>query len=383
MDKVKVDQNRLLVNRNMPKLVLMGGFLGSGKTTLMVAIGKRMLSQGKNVALITNDQGEFLVDTKFAQSEGFSTNEVLYGCFCCRFPDFMNSISSAIEQSNPDYILAEPVGSCTDLLATVVTPLITYYKNKIKIAPLLVIVDAYRIVDEYSKMNLKQPEEPKEVLVSHQIREAQTILLSKIDLVDKVTLGKGKELISELNPNANIIEYSAKTGEGIEQILAYIIHEEAVFKKAIPLDYDIYARAEAEYGWYNGIWKVTSANRFNLFDFSTKLIKSFSNELFKREVAHTKLHLVSEVCSFKLSFVGGTIIPDGVCDPNSKAPSAIVTLNVRAKATPEEILSHVESKLKELSEELKVTIEDYKYSALVPPPPKPYYRMTESPEEGY
>ena len=87
------------------KVVILGGFLGSGKTTLMMELGKRLMEQGKKVALITNDQGEFLVDTQFAKNEGFTTAEVLNGCFCCRFPDFMNGISSTIKETNPGDLL--------------------------------------------------------------------------------------------------------------------------------------------------------------------------------------------------------------------------------------------------------------------------------------
>ncbi len=46
------------------KLAFIGGFLGAGKTSLMIELGKRLTLSGRRVALITNDQGEVLVDTK-------------------------------------------------------------------------------------------------------------------------------------------------------------------------------------------------------------------------------------------------------------------------------------------------------------------------------
>lgn len=366
-------------NQNIPKLIITGGFLGSGKTTMLVSIGKRLLSQGKKVAIITNDQGEFLVDTRFIESNGFSTAEVLNGCFCCRFSDFIESITSTIEQTNPDFILAEPVGSCTDLLATVVTPLLTYYKSKINLAPLFILVDGSRLIDEYSKMDLKDPKTPKDLLVSHQIREAETILLSKIDLVDKATLDDGKKIILDLNPGAKIINLSTKTEEGLEQILELIINEEAEFKTPIPLDYNTYAQAEAEYGWYNGTWKINSEGKFNAIDFGMKLIRRFSDKSFKGEVAHAKLFLTSETCSYKLSYVMGVIQSDGVCSTNSNSQNAVLTFNVRARTTPEEISSHIQDGLDDISKDLNITVEDYNYEALVPQPPNPTYRLTERP----
>jgi G3E family GTPase len=357
------------------KLVILGGFLGSGKTTLMVALGKRLIEKGKTVALITNDQGEFLVDTKFAESEGFATSEVLDGCFCCRFPDFMESIATSIAKAKPDYILAEPVGSCTDLLATVVAPLQEYHKDMVSLAPLCVLVDGTRIVGEYAEMNLTDPKDPKEVLVSHQIKEAHALLLSKMDSVDKEKLAERMERVKQLNPNAEIIECSANSLEGLERIEKLILDAEAGVKSPIPIDYDIYAKAEAEYGWYNGRWKVCSGKGFDAMEMANKLIKSFSEKSFQGEVAHAKLFVVSETCSFKLSFVMGKIQSDGMCNIMSKATDTIVTFNVRARTSPEAISSHIKETLRRISKELGVEVEDYKYTAIVPSPPKPHHRI--------
>jgi G3E family GTPase len=369
------------IQKPKPKVVLLGGFLGSGKTTLMMELGKRLMDQGKKVALITNDQGDFLVDTQFAQNEGFSTAEVLNGCFCCRFPDFINGINSAIETSNPDLILTEPVGSCTDLLATVVTPLMVYHKDMVRLAPLFILVDGSRLVNEYTTMNLENPETPKDLLVSHQIMEAHTMVLSKMDLIDDdEKLRKGKERLNNLNPGANILDCSVRTGAGIEQIISMIINQEAEYKKPIDIDYDIYAEAEAEYGWYNGTWQLHSDKGLIAMEIAMKLLRSFSDETFEGEVAHAKLHVVSEVCSFKISFVMGAIQSDGICNISSIPKSAVMTFNVRAKTTPENISKHVKSFLDELCLKEDVKVDNYEFSSLVPAPPKPTHRMTDKPE---
>jgi G3E family GTPase len=363
------------------KVVILGGFLGSGKTTLMMELGKRLMAQGKKVALITNDQGEFLVDTQFAVNEGFTTAEVLNGCFCCRFPDFMNGITSTIKETNPDYIITEPVGSCTDLLATVVAPLMAYHKDEVCLAPLLILVDGTRLIEEYANMNLENPQTPKDVLVSHQIMEAQTMLLSKFDLIkDSERLKQEEERLNNLNPNANIIEYSVYTGEGIDRILSIILNKEAEYKPPVPIDYDVYAEAEAEYGWYNGTWQVHSDDGIFAMELAMKLLRSFSEESFEGEVAHAKLHVVSEVCSFKISFVMGAIQSDGLCNISETPKSAVMTFNVRAQSTPENISKHVEAYMNKLANEEGLSVENYEFSALVPSAPKPHYRLTEKPE---
>ena len=328
--------------------------------------------------MITNDQGEFLVDTDFARGSGFQTAEILKGCFCCRFPDFMNSISETIREYEPDYILAEPVGSCTDLLATVVLPLMAYHKDKVSLAPLLILLDATRLVGEYTKMNLENPTEPKDVLVSHQIKEAMSLLVSKSDAVaDKAALEAGIRRVKALNPGATAMEYSARTGVGIDTILEYILKVEAFYKKPIDIDYDVYAKAEADYGWYNGTWKVETETGFDAMDFGVKMLKSFAEDEFRTEVAHAKIFVVSETCSFKISFVMGVIQSDGICDLKHKPKSAVITLNVRARTTPGEISSRVKDYLDRIAIDGGMRISGFRCDALIPGRPVPTYRMKE------
>ena len=121
------------------RIAILGGFLGAGKTTLMTKIAAELVRSGRTVGLITNDQGEALVDTQFSRSMGFEVAEVLRGCFCCRFNDLLMSARGLVADHRPDYIIAEPVGSCTDLQTTVVAPLQTIYGEEFDVAPLMIL----------------------------------------------------------------------------------------------------------------------------------------------------------------------------------------------------------------------------------------------------
>ena len=105
-----------------PHLILVGGFLGAGKTTLILAAARLLADRGLRSAIILNDQGESLVDTELARSSGFDAAEVTGGCFCCRFSELMR-IADQLRAHSPDVIFAEPVGSCTDLSATILQPI--------------------------------------------------------------------------------------------------------------------------------------------------------------------------------------------------------------------------------------------------------------------
>jgi G3E family GTPase len=101
------------------RYVMIGGFLGAGKTTAVGRLARRLTDQGLRVGLITNDQGNGLVDTSVLASQGFSVEEIAGGCFCCRFNSLVEAARKLSVASRPDVFLAEPVGSCTDLVATV------------------------------------------------------------------------------------------------------------------------------------------------------------------------------------------------------------------------------------------------------------------------
>lgn len=123
-----------------PRLVVVGGFLGAGKTALVVAAARQLRQAGGRVALITNDQGSDLVDTQTAAVAGLPVREVTGGCFCCRFSDFVRAAAGLLEFA-PDVILAEPVGSCIDLAATVIRPLRALYEEKFDVARFTVLID--------------------------------------------------------------------------------------------------------------------------------------------------------------------------------------------------------------------------------------------------
>src|SRR5690348_12261831 len=78
--------NHLSAKRSL-EIFLVGGFLGSGKTTAVSNACLQLISRHKKVAVITNDQGEELVDSSYMQNLSISNEEVFNGCFCCNYND--------------------------------------------------------------------------------------------------------------------------------------------------------------------------------------------------------------------------------------------------------------------------------------------------------
>src|SRR6058998_1598159 len=117
------------------RFIMIGGFLGAGKTTTLARLARFFMSRGQKIGLVTNDQAQDLVDTTSLRAQGFPVEEVAGACFCCRFDDLVGKVSRLEASERPDVVLAEPVGSCTDLVATVVQPLKDLCGERFQVAP--------------------------------------------------------------------------------------------------------------------------------------------------------------------------------------------------------------------------------------------------------
>ena len=129
-----------MAEQAVPILVIVGGFLGAGKTTLIFKAVDLLRKKGKRAAVILNDQDAGLVDTHHAMARGIRVREVAGGCFCCRFSEFA-TVANELAAEHPDVIFAEPVGSCIDLTATVVRPVQAIFGDQLRVAPLTVLLD--------------------------------------------------------------------------------------------------------------------------------------------------------------------------------------------------------------------------------------------------
>ncbi|MCP8321189.1 MAG: hypothetical protein H3Z52_09665 [archaeon] len=359
------------------KLAFIGGFLGAGKTSLMIELGKRLTLLGKKVALITNDQGEVLVDTKTIRDFGFSCAEVLQGCFCCKFPDFIDSLHKILAEIKPDVILAEPVGSCTDLLATVYAPLRQYYRDEISLSPFLVLVDASTILDYNRRFNLILPRAPLGFLISWQIKEADVIGVNKMDLVREPQFLEIKKLLSNINQGAELISLSARTGYNLDNLVKMLMEKEHYTRSSVDVDYDLYGAAEAELGWFNGSWKVAFGKDIIPDEFVRDLMIETAKRIEGKggQVVHLKLNFSTVEGSAKASLVN---LEQGVDFTNTLPPPSKamdVIMNIRARLDPDGITECVHEALRLVTLRYKAKYSDWFAKSFRPAFPRPYYRL--------
>ncbi len=272
------------------RFIMVGGFLGAGKTTTLARLARHYQKQGLKVGVVTNDQASDLVDTNTLRSQGFDVGEVAGSCFCCNFDGLMGTIEKLGADNRPDVILAEPVGSCTDLVATVVQPIKRLFDAEFSIAPYCVILKpshGARILRNESGAGFS----PKAAyILKKQLEEADAILVNRVDELETGEVDELIRLVDQQFGGRPILKVSARTGTGFEALEALLAQQGEFGRRVLDIDYDIYAEGEAELGWLNASIHVVAERPFSLDNLLLDIIRRLASELDQSgaETAHLK-----------------------------------------------------------------------------------------------
>lgn len=201
-------------------VLLLTGYLGSGKTTLV----NRILSNKKGIkfAVIVNDIGEVNIDADLIEQGGVvgqkddSLVALQNGCICCTLKvDLIEQLNDIVRMNKFDYIVIEASGICEPApIAQTICAYPELYphlaKNGIaKLDAIVTVVDALRLRDEFSVGDdlLKQniDDDDLERLVIEQIEFCNFIVLNKAAEVSAEELEKVKKIIRAIQPKAQIL----------------------------------------------------------------------------------------------------------------------------------------------------------------------------------
>lgn len=361
--------------------VMIGGFLGAGKTTAVARLAQHLVDRGLKVGLITNDQSSGLVDTSILRSRGFAVEEIAGGCFCCRFASLAEAAERLDAASRPDVFLAEPVGSCTDLVATVSYPLRRIYGERFAIAPLSVLVDPERARRVLGLASGRSFSEKVVYVYEKQLEEADVIVVNKLDTLEAATRDELVAALEARYPRAEVITCSALSGAGVDAWFARILDREVELAPTMPLDYRIYAEGEALLGWLNATARLRAtqglldANGF-LVELATAIQEALAAE--ELEVAHLKMTLDVGDREGRLAALSLTT-GDGALDLREALVDGIeageLIVNLRAEADPERLVAIVRRTLDETARArpgLELVLEHEEHFR--PSPPTPTHR---------
>lgn len=359
----------------MTTFIPIGGFLGAGKTTFMLAVASYLQSKGASVCCITNDQGDELVDTRMSVSAGMDTAQITSGCFCCKYDVLSEVITQIITYVKPDYILAEAVGSCTDLNATVIKPLKREFGERIKVFPLSVVADPSRI-SAFMKKESKGRAELR-YLFDKQIEEATWIVLNKTDLYVHEEISVATQYIRQVNHSTAIILSSARQRKGIETWFKQLCESAEHRIESLDINYEIYGRAESMLGWLNAEYLLKGR-----MDSVVTVAQTFARILMQQfhlsgiDVAHGKLWFQENGNSIKMSAVDqhGFEI-DHMTNSNWSSNEVTLVINVRLVADPAWIWEVNAKVIDEFAMNFNLHVTEETLQCFAPAKPIPTHRM--------
>ena len=182
-------------------LLIISGFLGSGKTSFILQLAEHMLGgeATEKVVILENEIGEVSVDDKILQGAGYSVRTLFSGCICCSISGSLPlSISTIQKDINPDWIIIEASG-------------IAYPGNINQNIKESLGIDS-RICCIVDTVRWERLLRPMANLLSGQLSDANIILVNKSDSVDSSVLESTIESVRGFNNRASIIAVSTKNG---------------------------------------------------------------------------------------------------------------------------------------------------------------------------
>jgi Ni2+-binding GTPase involved in maturation of urease and hydrogenase len=363
------------------RYLMIGGFLGAGKTTTMLRLAELLTARGLKAGLITNDQASGLVDTSLARHRDVAVEEIAGGCFCCRFSSLIEAARHLTDRTRPDVFLAEPVGSCTDLVATVALPLQQIYGEQFTVAPFAVLVDPARARRVFGMEPGRSFPEHVLYIYHKQLEEAEHIVINKSDTVDAGVLDALRTEIGKRYPQAEVHTVSARDGTGVEALLDLLLSGESAPQRVMDVDYALYGVGEAMLGWLNGASGL-SGEDFDGNALLKELAVAIQNRLTAAgaEVAHLKMVLSPAAEPYELAacnLVRGDATPElshTLADPLDEAT---LLINCRAAGEPEVLRDAVASALAETAAAFSVSVDAGPLEYFKPGQPKPEVRVNE------
>jgi hypothetical protein len=349
-----------------PIIIPLGGFLGAGKTTLILTAARILKHAGINTAAILNDQGSELVDTAWVKSQGVAADQVMGGCFCCLFTSLLKA-AERLRTQGAQVIFAEAVGSCTDISATTLQPLKLYHADRFQLAPYTVLVDPARA----RQLSGPHADPDFHFLFHKQLEEADLVCFSKSDSHDH---------FPEMTA-APVHCLSAHTGDGVRAWLDELLSGRMPSgTRILDIDYHQYARAEATLAWLNCAVSLRLETALSPAAVVGPLLDNLNTALTEEgfQIAHLKISDDTESGLLKASITRNGAEPAIQGDASaSPARAHQLLLNVRASGEAQTLGRVVEAHMAALPGVADV----FSMQCFQPSAPKPQYRLSHTVSE--
>lgn len=194
------------------RLIIVGGFLGSGKTTLILSMAADLIARkGMTVAIIENEVGQIGIDGEYLELKGLKVKKLQSGCICCALSSDLITTLKQLQQSvHPDLVILEPSGVAN---VANILEIINRFPPEVIQKKVIVLVDPTRFK---AVMAMTFP------FIQESLNVADVIAINKIDLIDGTALEETKKEITGVIRMAKFAEISALKGTGLKGLMEQV-----------------------------------------------------------------------------------------------------------------------------------------------------------------
>lgn len=197
----------------MRKFAVFSGFLGSGKTSTMIALTKYYTATYGKAAMISNDLGgKGLADHRFARLQGCNASEITDECICfCH--DVLQKQLESFYADGVELVVSDIPGFGVGALEHVYHGLEHSYPTMFEFAPFTVLTEpqSVQLLSSGDKGDMAS-------ILQAQLLEADLIVLNKCDLLSDDEKKRALHVLKDRFPHADVIGISARTGDGLEEL---------------------------------------------------------------------------------------------------------------------------------------------------------------------
>ncbi len=337
------------------RFLTLGGFLGAGKTTAILRLAQRMAARGRRVGVIANDLGEGLVDTETYRAHGLPVEELPGGCFACKFDALLAAAGRLADGDAPDVLIAEPAGSCTDLVAKVIAPLRALYADRFEVAPYAALLDPLRaraaLGGEATSLSARVMN-----LFLMQQHEASVIAINKCDLLSERQRAE-MELLARRNfASARILAVSARTGEGFDALERVLDAGASIRAPRTPQQSAMTAAEESEPGlaWVHALLKIEGDEPMDCALLAERALREAQSRLAIAGAppAHVKLLLRRDGAALaRGSLVDASVAPEVEAMAGETPRQVELLVNARVEGAPAGVRDAIEAAIRAACED--------------------------------
>jgi G3E family GTPase len=334
--------------RNM-KIMIIGGFLGSGKTTTILKISRRFRDAGKRIAIIVNEIGEIGLDGDILTNPDIATEELTSGCICCTLRISMQyTLQTLEEEFKPDIVIIEPTGIAFP--GQIRDEIETMGLSELSFAPIITLVDPGRFGTEAKEI-------PR--FIETQIREAEILCINKIDVTPAEIVLSTEKMLLEINPEAHILKFSAKLGD--KQFESLFLHlavsglKKTLDEKKNSIELSEVSAFSTLYTLVYEAFNPEKGTRF--IEESLRTIRDRVREINPEFVGHVKLSLKLPESTVRSSVTSSKETPQVEFLDRKNEKTEIRLLSAITKVPKDKLAEIVESTLEGKLREAGVTIQ--------------------------